>query len=228
MNNITKAQWEKILSVLLGATLAIFAILGWVIRPEYPGGVEPAPTAVFGAQALAGDVTNFAGLELDLSSSTNAALDVDQTGTGNVAIFRDGGSAVLTIADGGNMAMTGQLSNSTGVLTITTNTRFSGAYPVLGEASVLAVGADGIITPTSSYQPITSTAEVTASATTAIADGAVNGQLLCLVNENASDVIHVPDAANTNLSGQADLGNDDILCVFWDGADWLQFVKVDN
>ena len=29
MNNITKEQWEKILSVLLGAALVVLALLGW-------------------------------------------------------------------------------------------------------------------------------------------------------------------------------------------------------
>jgi len=50
--------------------------------------------------------TNLDQLELD-AKSTTAALDVDQTSTGNIAIFRDGGSAVLTIADGGVATFTG-------------------------------------------------------------------------------------------------------------------------
>ena len=103
--------------------------------------------------------------------------------------------------------------------------QISGMGPVLVEATVTAGSS---ITPASPYMSLTSTAEFTASAITAIVTGTLTGQLVCLVNENASDVIHIPDAANTNLSGQADLGNDDVLCVIWDGADWLEISQVDN
>lgn len=100
--------------------------------------------------------------------------------------------------------------------------------PALSEGTVVALEDDGTITPLASYQPITSTAAVTASATTAIANGTLNGQVVCLVNENASDAIIIPDTANTNLSGAATLGADDVLCVIWDGADWLEISQVDN
>lgn len=106
--------------------------------------------------------------------------------------------------------------------------RLSNMGPVLVEASVTVITAGTTITPTAPYMPVTSTAEFTASATTAIADGTLTGQTVCVVNENVSDVIHIPDGANTNLSGQADLGNDDVLCVLWDGADWLEISQVDN
>ena len=105
--------------------------------------------------------------------------------------------------------------------------QISGMGPVLVEASA-TVTAGSSITPASPYMSLTSTAEFTASASSAIADGTLTGQTVCIVNENASDVIHIPDAANTNLSGQADLGNDDVLCVLWDGADWLEISQVDN
>lgn len=106
--------------------------------------------------------------------------------------------------------------------------RLSAMGSVWVEGSVISVTAGAIITPTTPYVPLTSAAEVTASATTAIWTGTLTGQRICIVNENASDVIHIPDGANTNLSGQADLGNDDPLCVMWDGADWLEISQVDN
>lgn len=105
--------------------------------------------------------------------------------------------------------------------------RLSTMGPVLVEATA-TVTAGSSITPSAPYMSLTSTAEYTASATTAIVTGTLTGQTVCLVNENASDVIHIPDGANTNLSGQADLGNDDVLCVLWDGADWLEISQVDN
>lgn len=105
--------------------------------------------------------------------------------------------------------------------------RLSAMGPALVEASA-TVTAGTSITPSAPYMALTSTAEFTASATTAIITGTLTGQTVCLVNENASDVIHIPDGANTNLSGQADLGNDDVLCVLWDGADWLEISQVNN
>ena len=89
------------------------------------------------------------------------------------------------------------------------------------EQTAVALGDGETITPTGTYQPLTSSGAVTTSATTAIADGTVNGQLLILVNENASDTIIVKDSANTHLTGDVTLGNDDTLMLLWDGADWL-------
>jgi len=96
------------------------------------------------------------------------------------------------------------------------------------EQAVVVVGSGLSITPTGTYQPITSTAWVTTSTSCAIISGTVEGQLLILVNENASDAITIDDAANTRLSGDAVLGNDDTLMLIWDGADWLEIAQADN
>jgi len=96
------------------------------------------------------------------------------------------------------------------------------------EQTACVVGAQTSITPTGTYQPLTSTAAVSTSLTTAIISGTVNGQLLVLVNENASDAITIVDGANTNLSGDAVLGADDTLMVMWDGNDWLEIAQGDN
>jgi len=96
------------------------------------------------------------------------------------------------------------------------------------EQTPVVVTAGSTITPTGTYQPITSEAVVTTSTSTAIADGVVNGQLLILINENASDAITIDDGGNTNLSGDAVLGPDDTLLVFWDGADWQEIAQANN
>ena len=49
-----------------------------------------------------------------------------------------------------------------------------------------------------------------------------------MVNENASDAITIDDGANTRLSGNAVLGNDDSLMLIWDGADWLEIAQADT
>ena len=96
------------------------------------------------------------------------------------------------------------------------------------EQTALVIGAGETITPTGTYQPLTSAAAVTTSAVTAIADGAVNGQLLILANENITDTIIIKNGANTHLSGDITLGNDDTLTLMWDGADWLGIATMDN
>lgn len=101
-------------------------------------------------------------------------------------------------------------------------------YSVYAEAGSLTLTADGTLTPTASYQPVDSGSAVTLNGTTAIADGDQVGQVVCVVNENASDTITISDTANTNLSSAAVLGNDDTLCVLWDGADWIEIAQVDN
>ena len=96
------------------------------------------------------------------------------------------------------------------------------------EQTAEVVSAGSTIVATGTYQPLTSAAAVTTSTSTAIADGTKVGQLLILVNENASDAITIDDAANTRLSGNAVLGNDDSLMLIWDGADWLEIGQVDT
>ena len=96
------------------------------------------------------------------------------------------------------------------------------------EQTVFTVGADATIYPKGTYQPLNSAAAVTTNTTTAIADGDIVGQLLLLVNENASDTITIDDAANTRLSGNAVLGNDDSLLLIWDGADWLEIAQANT
>ena len=101
-------------------------------------------------------------------------------------------------------------------------------FLAMGERQGIIVSEGSTITPTGTYQPISSASAVTTSATTAIADGVKNGQLLILVNENASDTIIVKDSANTHLSGDITLGNDDTLMLMWDGADWLELATSNN
>jgi hypothetical protein len=102
------------------------------------------------------------------------------------------------------------------------------AFVGAAEQTPLVLTEGGTITPTGTYQPITSATAITTSATTAIANGVKNGQLLILVNENASDAIIVKDSANTHLSGDLTLGNDDTLMLIWDGADWLEIGTSNN
>jgi len=57
---------------------------------------------------VAQGVTNFDQLALS-AASTDSVLEVNQTSTGNLVDFQDGGTSAFTIADGGAITMTGTL-----------------------------------------------------------------------------------------------------------------------
>lgn len=99
----------------------------------------------------------------------------------------------------------------------------------LTASATVAVGAGATITPLGSYQPITSTAEVTTSTSTAIAAGSAAGDILILRNANASDPINVDGAGgNVECGANVALGANDILTLLWNGSDWSCLALRDN
>lgn len=68
-------------------------------------------------------------------------------------------------------------------------------------------------------------APVTLSASTAIADGAANGQVLLLRGTSNTNTVTIPHGANTQLNGTCTLGNYDTLLLCWDGADWFELSR---
>lgn len=171
-----------------------------------------------------------------LSGSTIAANTIAETTSGNGVVV-DG----LRIRDSGiaaNVAITGTASVG-GDITFANGTTLGEAvdtvldlseFLAFTEQTAVVVGVQTSITPTGTYQPITSGAAVSTSLTTAILDGTVNGQLLVLVNENAADAIIVVDGANTEMGGDKTLtgGQGDTLWLMWDGSDWLCIGYNDN
>ena len=133
--------------------------------------------------------------------------------------------------DMSNASFTGDdivFQNGTGLSeetdTVLAFTEFVGAT----EQSAVVVTEGSTITPTGTYQPLTSSGAVTTSTSIAIADGSFVGQLLILVNENGSDEITIDNGGNTHLSADIVLGNDDTLMLLWDGADWLEIGGANN
>jgi parallel beta-helix repeat protein len=80
-----------------------------------------------------------------------------------------------------------------------------------------------------SWIKLTSAGEVTSDAVTAITDGSYTGQILCIVNAGAQNIIF-KNAANTILNGAGDitLGVNDTMIVIWGGADWVQMGATGN
>lgn len=99
----------------------------------------------------------------------------------------------------------------------------------LTASTTVAVGAGATITPLGSFQPITSTAAVTTSTSTAIANGSAAGDVLVLHNGNASDAITIDGAGgNVECGGNVALGANDVLTLVWNGSDWTCMALRDN
>jgi hypothetical protein len=95
--------------------------------------------------------------------------------------------------------------------------------------STFVVVASLPITPTGTYQPLSSAASVATDTTSAIADGGETGDLLILRNINASDTITV-DGVGGNVECKADIvmGAGDTIGLIWNGADWNCLYVRDN
>jgi len=197
-------------------------------------------------------------LEVTGTTACNSTLDVDGATTLNSALDVDGnitsGTGAITITDSLNVTDTVDFDstlNVDGAATLVSTLSVGGDVTLenggtIGEATdtvvdlseflafteqtAVSLTAQLTITPTGTYQPLTSASAVSTSLTTAIADGVVNGQILILVNENAADAITVVDGANTKMGGDKVLtgGEGDCIFLIWDGADWLAFGYNDN
>jgi hypothetical protein len=104
-----------------------------------------------------------------------------------------------------------------------------GTWLNLSPQSNIVLADGGTITPTGTYQPVTSTDAVTTSTTTAIADGGEQGDLLIIHNDNVTFTI-VIDGTGGNVECKSNIslvGQDD-LTLFWDGSDWRCLSSYDN
>ena len=190
----------------------VMSISGYAFRLEDGEGTEifsvtdAGNTTVTGTLTVDDIVTFNASLATSGDLETSSDLDV-------------GGSSTLTgtLAVGGDITMENDetLSNSTdGVVQV-------GGNLALTEGAVVGLSAGGEITPLGSFQPITSSAAITAT----IADGSVAGQILMLTNENAGDNITLEEASyNAATGGDVVLagGNDDGVILLWTGDEWIK------
>lgn len=178
--------------------------------------------------------TSAYGLQIRNSSSTGAGADAaiylksDYAGSATTDRWTYGldmSGAVVTTGDI-------RLSNGETIDNTTDTAVQIGGFLALEEAAVIDMAADAVITPTTSYQPLTvaGSAHITSNATIAIDDGPLAGSLLVLCNEDASYNIIVKDGANTKIGGDITLtaAQDDCLTMIWNGADWVGLSNIDN
>lgn len=107
MTRSVRQAWACVLTVLLLVSALLMAC------DAGRGGPEPVSRGAPLATPLAGaDVTSLSGLDVDTASGgTYDALSVSQHGTGDIAVFYDGATAVVTIDDSG-LAVTTLISQA--------------------------------------------------------------------------------------------------------------------
>lgn len=93
----------------------------------------------------------------------------------------------------------------------------------LTAATTITVSNDSTVTPTGSYQPLTSAANV-GTATIAV-QGA--GTVVHLVN-TTNTTITFTDTGTLKLSGNAALGQFDSLTLISDGTNWVEISEANN
>lgn len=221
----------------IGASTTFSVTSGGTITPT--GTYMPLES---GAAVGSGDiVTGTAGDRLVLINTCSNTITISDTGSlklqGNRAL---GQYDVLELWSDGTYWLETTFVDSAGDdmtvgddLTVTDDAAVSGVlnvgeYIIYSEQSAVTVTEGEPITPTGTYQPISSAAAVTTSTTCAVYSGTVNGQVVFLVNENASDEIVIDDGANTDIGGNVTLGAGDILKLIWDGANWLGLGTANN
>jgi hypothetical protein len=165
--------------------------------------------------ANGGEVWLGSGLDVDGAVTLNSTLNVD-------GAISSGGSSAVTFTDANGVDVT------------------AGGLAVVGQVDVadwvnlsartgLVLASGDTITPTGTYQPISSATSVGITGTVAIANGAEAGDLLILRNTNASDTISI-DGTGSNVECKTDktLGAGDTLTLIWGGSDWYCLSLSDN
>ena len=168
-------------------------------------------------------------LNADGAVTFNSTLDVD----GNIS----SGTGAITVTDSLNVTGTVDFDstlNVDGASTLVGDVTASalvdvGTWLNLTAATTISVTAGAIITPAGTYQPLTSGSAVTCSTSSCIADGTRTGDLLVLINNNASDVITIDGTgANVELKTDVALGAGDTITLIWAGSDWYGLSNRDN
>jgi hypothetical protein len=152
--------------------------------------------ALFNMPTIAQGITNF----------SNLVLSGDLT-VGDDVVITDGiTSADITASDDATVGDD-----------LTVGDTISGTWTARSEESVLTIGESGTITPTGTYQRISSASNV---GTSSIA-GPTEGRMLILLNVG-SNTITLTDTGTLKLSGNAALGAGDAVVLLADGTNWNQ------
>jgi len=212
--NISKEQWQKILSIVLSAALAVFAVLGWVIQVESPEARAIRERISIDAQD---DAYLYNGADLYIYSDNHSTQKFHVDGaTGAVdaestANFAD----AVTIQTGGLTVTAGGLTISDGDAVVADDLRITAQ-------TAITVTNGNAFTPTGTYQPIQAGSEVTPTVTVGTA-----GDVVVLINTSAN-AINIADSGTAKLSAAAALGQYDSLTLWCDGTNWIEVSRSNN
>jgi len=145
-------------------------------------------------EAVTQGVSNFTGLEVDVpSSDSTVGLDIDQNGTSDIVSFKDGGTEVFDIPDGGvadfkanavsNLGAAGTDFSASGGLTLAAGLTISaGGADVTGDLTLendetISNGYNGVITYTATTHYMSGALQVSGLTKPSFADETItNGE----------------------------------------------------
>lgn len=126
----------------------------------------------------------------------------------------------LEVTEGNVEVVAGDLAVTAGDTTL-------GGHLITTAAGEITVTPGGTVTPAGSYQPITAAASGTGTSAIAGCSTDTTGDRVTFINTSANTITFT-DTGTLKLSGNAALGQYDVLSVLCDGTNWLQTGKVDN
>ncbi len=121
-----------------------------------------------------------------------------------------------------------RFSNGTTLYETTDTVLTFGEFLAAEEQSAVTLGDGETITATGTFQPITSSGNVTCSTSTCIVDGVVDGQLLILQNVGSDNIVIDGTGGNVECKNDVTLDDNDTLMLLWNGSDWFCIANYDN
>ena len=106
----------------------------------------------------------------------------------------------------------------------TTGDITSGDDFLVSAQTVISPTDTATITPTGTYQPLSSAGAVTVALS---ASGYTTGSLLVLINTSDTTIL-ISDTGTTKASSAVSLGQYDAALLWFDGANWIQIGESDN
>jgi len=183
-----------------------------------------------------GELTLDADADTSLTADTDDQIDFEVGGSDEWVMTADqfdatNGQIVNIGAAGTDFSTEGALTTAAGITTTTGGVTITAGALVLGQQSE-TVAAAFVITPTSPYVLMTSAAEVTSStATGIITTTATAGQVLVLLNGNASDVLNLDGTGGTvECKANIAMGAGDTVTLIYESTDavWYCLSNRDN
>ena len=206
-----RVAWGVLKPALIAMIVCALALLGYKAPLPPSTGVEVAGTTHLSALSTTGDVT----VGDDLTVTDDAAVGDDLTVTDDAAV---GGALAVT----GASTLTGAVTTG-GALTIGTIATI-GTFEKFTACTVISPTDGAVITPTCTYQRLSSAGEVTPTITTT---GITTGTLLVLIN-TTNTTINLADTGTAKLSAAWAGGQYDALVLWFDGTNWIEISRSDN